>query len=162
MLPLVGLLLTACPAGDPASTANPSAGQVATGAAASQSRSAELHAGLTHALVERVYVTAAAGDAVVASTGSADPTAAEASRLTLDASSQALASVLGATYDAARAPLLVALRDADRLHLEHALARSAGDAVAVATARAALEQAQLELSAVLRRVVPGLPRGAGP
>ena len=155
-LPLVGLLLTACSAGDPASTVNPSVAQLATGAAASQSRSAELHAGLTHALVERVYVTAAAGDAVVASTGRADPMAAEASRLTLDASSQALASVLGATYDAARAPLLVALRDADRLHLELALARSAGDAVAVATARAALEQAQLELSAVLRRVVPGL------
>jgi len=155
-LPLVVLLLTACASGGPASTADPSAGQAVTGAAASQSRSAELHAGLTHALVERVYITAAAGDAVVASTARADTTAAEASRATLDAGSQALASVLGATYDDARAPLLVALRDADRLHLEHALARSAGDGVAVATARTALEQAQLELFAVLRRIVPGL------
>jgi hypothetical protein len=44
----------------------------------------------------------------------------------------------------------------DRLQLEHALTLSQGDAAVTAVARAALEQAQLELSAVLRRVVPAL------
>jgi hypothetical protein len=152
-LSLVALLLASCTSGEPTSTATSTATQVATGAAASSSRTAELAAGLTQVLVERVYVTQAAGDAVASSAARADAPSAAASRIALDASSQAVASVLGAVYDDAEPPLLLALREVDRLQLEHALTLLQGDA---AVARAALEQAQLELSAVLRRVVPAL------
>lgn len=152
-LSLVALLLASCTSGEPTSTATGTATQVATGAAASSSRTAELAAGLTQVLVERVYVTQAAGNAVASSAARADPPSAAASRIALDASSQAVASVLGAVYDDAEPPLLLALREVDRLQLEHALTLLQGDA---AVARAALEQAQLELSAVLRRVVPAL------
>lgn len=155
-LSLVALLLASCTTGDPASTATGTASQVATGAAASSSRTAELAAGLTQVLVERVYVTQAAVNAVASSAARADPPSAAASRVALDASSQAAASVLGAVYDDAQPPLLLALREVDRLQLEHALTLSQGDAAVAAVARGALEQAQLELSAVLRRVVPAL------
>jgi hypothetical protein len=155
-LSLVALLLASCTSGEPTSTATGPATQVATGAAASSSRTAELAAGLTQVLVERVYVTQAAVNAVASSAARADPPSAAASRAALDASSRAVASVLGAVYDDAEPPLLLALREVDRLQLEHALTLSQGDAAVTAVARAALEQAQLELSAVLRRVVPAL------
>ncbi|MBW3640971.1 MAG: hypothetical protein KY451_14170 [Actinobacteria bacterium] len=155
-LSLVALLLASCTSGDPTSTATGTASQAATGAAASSSRTAELAAGLTQVLVERVYVTQAARNAVASSAARADPPSAEASRVALDASSQAVASVLGAVYDDAQPPLLLALRGVDRLQLEHALTLSQGDVAVAAVARAALEQAQLELSAVLRRIVPAL------
>ncbi|MDQ3503714.1 MAG: hypothetical protein M3486_08885, partial [Actinomycetota bacterium] len=152
-LSLVVLLLASCTSGDRTSTATGRAGQVATGAAATSSRTAELAAGLTQVLVERVYVTQAAVNAVAAR---ADPPSAAASQVALDANSRAVASVLGAVYDDAEPPLLLALREVDRLQLDHALTLSQGDAAVAAVARAALEQAKLELSAVLRRVVPAL------
>ena len=155
-LSLVALLLASCTSGAPTSTATGTATQVATGAAASSSRTAELAAGLTQVLVERVYVTHAAVNAVASSAARADPPSAAASRVALDASSRAVASVLGAVYDDAQPPLLLALREVDRLQLDHALTLSQGDAAVAAVARAALEQAQLELSVVLRRVVPAL------
>ena len=155
-LSLVALLLASCTSGDSTSTATGTASQVATGAAASSSRTAELAAGLTQVLVERVYLTQAAANAVASSAARADPPSAAGSRIALDASSQAVASVLGAVYDDAEPPLLLALREVDRLQLEHALTLSQGDAAVAAVARAALEQVQLELSAVLRRVVPAL------
>ena len=155
-LSLVVLLLASCTSGDRTSTTTGRAGQVATGAAASSSRTAELAAGLTQVLVERVYVTQAAVNAVASSPARADPPSAAASQVALDANSRAVASVLGAVYDDAEPPLLLALREVDRLRLEHALTLSQGDAAVTAVARAALEQAQLELSAVLGRVVPAL------
>lgn len=157
-LSLVAVLLTSCTSGDPASTTTETGtpGQGLAGAAASSTRTAELTAGLTHVLVERVYVTRAAGEAVASSAARADPPSAEAARRALDASSESVASVLGAVYNDARPPLLLALREVDRLQLERALTLSSGDAAAVAASGAALEQAQLELSAVLRRVVPAL------
>ncbi len=153
---LVALLLASCSAGDPTSTATGAADQGATGAAASSTRPAELLAGLTQVLVERVYVTQAAADAVTVRTTRPDAPSTEFSRVALDASSQAVASVLGAVYTDAQPPLLLALREVDRLQLEHAQVRAQGDVAAVTQARVALEQGQLGLSAVLRRVVPGL------
>ena len=87
----------------PACTAAPEAvpGAVVTssvvGADASRTRAAELRAGLTHLLVERVYATAAAR-AVLDEDGSSDAVAA------LDDRAVALADLLGATYTGARDP----------------------------------------------------------
>ncbi len=120
------------------------------GAAASQSRPAELRAGLTHLLVERVYVTAAA-----AAWAAPEPLPADVR--VLDANSQALAEVLGAASHDARAALLTGLRAGDRAQLALAAARAGGEAGAADRARGRLEQTQVELAAVVRQVVPGLP-----
>lgn len=126
------VLVPACgsPAADPPSMRSPGT----VGADASRTRAAELQAGVTHLLVERVYATAAAR------TG--EPAAVAA----LDASAQALADLLGASYQDAREPLLAALRAVDRC--------------AVAGTAAPWEAAQDELAVVLRRVVPRLPAEA--
>lgn len=149
----LSLSISACTsAGPPDQGAGTSVGPSGplVGAAASQSRAAELQAGLTHLLVERVYVLAAAGR-----TGQAEPARVDA-REVLDANSQALAEVLGATYLDARSPFLGALRSGDKAQLVHADALASGDAAAVDRARGALEQASVELAAVLRRVLPGM------
>lgn len=122
----------------------------AVGADATRSRAAELQAGLTHLLVERVHVTAAARAAVP----DADRAAASAS---LDDASTALADLLGATYEGAREPLLLALRTCDRRELQHADAERAGDAPELAAALEALQSAQADLAGTVRRVVPRLP-----
>lgn len=138
-------LLVACsgPAGRPPAPVPP-AGPV-VGAAASSSRAAELEAGLTSALVERVYATAAVR---VAATQDR-PTSAGA---TLDRGSQALAELLGA-YDKTSAPLASALRQVDELQLVDARAAGTPDAAAV---RTRLVQAQRDLAAGVRRAVPSL------
>ena len=148
----VSLSISACTsAGPPTEVAGEERGAPPVGAAASQSRAAELQAGLTHLLVERVYVLAAASR-----TGGAEPARQDA-REVLDANSLALAGVLGATSVDARAQLLGALRSGDKAQLVHAVALASGDAAAVERARAALEQASAELADVLQRLVPGMP-----
>ena len=148
----VSLSISACTsAGQPDDAAGLRTGDPLVGAAASQTRAAELQAGLTHLLVERVYVVAAASR-----TGLSEPAQMDLGQV-LDANSQALAEVLGATYLEARSPLLGALRSGDKASLTHADALASGDAAAVARARAALEQASSELPAVLRQLVPGVP-----
>lgn len=143
-------LLPACSADRPAGTlaAAPATG---VGADASRSRAAELQAGLTHLLVERVDVTAAARAAV-------GGPAADAGATALDDVAVALADLLGATYTGAREPLLVALRAGDRRTLEHAAALRAPDGGPGGGARALvrLQAAQDDLAATLRRVVPRL------
>ncbi len=99
------------------------------GAAASSSTAAELEAGLTAVLVERVYVQAEA-----VSSGAPEAVAA------LDASSASLADVLGAPYTELREPLLAALRVCD----------------AQQVARASLTDCSTRLEAVVRQVVPRL------
>ena len=122
----------------------------AVGADASRSRAAELQAGLTHLLVERVHVTAAARGAV-ADADRAETTAA------LDDSSVALADLLGATFTGAEEQLLAALRSGDRRGLRHADAVRTGSPADVATALADLQVGQADLAATLRRVVPRMP-----
>ena len=122
----------------------------AVGAEATRSRAAELQAGLTHLLVERVHVTAAARAAVT----DADRAAASAS---LDDASTALADLLGATYEGAREQLLLSLRTCDRRALQHADAVRTGDAGGLAAALEGLQSAQADLAATVRRVVPRLP-----
>ncbi|MGI8536590.1 MAG: hypothetical protein ACR2K2_08840 [Mycobacteriales bacterium] len=152
---VVALSSAACTQDAAAPPPAPRTSTVTTGAVASQSRAAELQAGLTYVLVERVYVTAAATSAVLASGGRVDQPEVAAALEALEVSSTSLAGVLEASVEA-RPPLLLALRTSDRAHVEHAVARSDADAAEVATARAGLDRAQRELSAVLRRVVPGL------
>ncbi len=151
---------TACSSQSPAPPPPSVDGQVATGAAASRSRAAELQAGLTAVLVERVYVTAATSRTVLTHDGVLDSPEVIAALDALDGSSQSLADIFGATYDHARPPLLSALRTADRLQVERAAARAGGDPGQVEATRAGLDQAQRELSAVIRRVVPGLKADA--
>jgi len=151
---VVALSCVACTQ-DAAPPPAPSTSTVTTGAAASQSRAAELQAGLTYVLVERVYVTAAATSAVLASGGRVDQPETAVALEALETNSASLADVLEQTADG-RPSLLLALRASDRAHVEHAVARSDADAAGVATARAGLDRAQRELSAVLRRAVPGL------
>lgn len=151
---VVALSCVACTQ-DAAPAPAPSTSTVTTGAAASQSRAAELQAGLTYVLVERVYVTAAATSAVLASGGRVDQPETAVALEALETNSASLADVLEQTADG-RPSLLLALRASDRAHVEHAVARSDADAAGVATARAGLDRAQRELSAVLRRAVPGL------
>lgn len=125
------------------------------GAAAASTPVSELQAGLTALLVERTYLVAAATGALGVPGGVPAPTQ-DAALSALDASSAALADLLGATYSEARAPLLEALRRDDRLVARYALARAGGDAEGAEQARAALEQAQAETARVVRRVVPTL------
>ncbi len=125
------------------------------GAAATASPVAELQAGLTALLVERVFLVAAATDAVGASRTTEEPGAAGALEA-LDAGSVALADVLGATYSTARRPLLEALRHDDDLLAQHALALAAGDADAALDVRKRLVRAQADLARTVRRVVPTL------
>lgn len=125
------------------------------GAAAASTPVSELQAGLTALLVERGYLMAAATGSVEATGGVLTP-GAEAALTALDASSAALADLLGATYSEARTPLLEALRSDDRLVARFAAARAAGDTAAAEQARAGLEQAQQETARVVRRVVPTL------
>lgn len=140
---LVGLC--GCGRDDAAVQARPAASP-AVGAAAAVSPVAELQTGLTELLVERVHVAAAVTRA--AATGDPEPELAA-----LDGISVALADVIGATYSAAREPLLAALRDSDELLAAHAveLARGGGR-----EQRAALAAAQGEVARMLRRVVPTL------
>lgn len=137
--------LTACGAGA-AAVQERSSVPAAIGAAAAVSPVAELQTGLTELLVERVHVAAAVTR--VAAGGMP-----ESELAALDEISVALADVLGATYSAARDPLLDALRESDRLLAAHAveLARGGGR-----EERAALRTAQGEVARVLRRVVPTL------
>lgn len=137
--------LSGCGADAAAVQARPSTSP-AIGAAAAVSAVAELQTGLTELLVERVHVAAAVTRAAAA--GDAEPELAA-----LDEISVALADVLGATYSAARAPLLESLRDSDRLLAAHAveLARGGGR-----DERAAVAAAQREVARMLRRVVPTL------
>ena len=146
---LAGLLLagvSGCGTDDAAAVqARPSVSP-ATGAAAAVSPVAELQTGLTELLVERVHVAAA----LTRASAAGDPSAEVAA---LDEISVALADVLGATYSAAREPLLEALRASDRLLAAHAdeLARGGGR-----QQRAGLRSAQTDVARVLRRVVPAL------
>lgn len=147
LLVLPVLLLPACSSGpdrpDGRSTPQQSS---AVGAGATRSRAAELQAGLTHLLVERVHTTAAARGAV----GELERVDAAAA---LDGVAVALADLLGATYTEARDPLLTALRAADRRSLQHA---DAVGAPAVTAALSRLQAAQDELAVTIRRVVPEL------
>lgn len=138
-------LLVACsdPTGHPPAPGPPAGPLV--GAAASSSRAAELEAGLTSALVERVYATAAARTAATQDR----PTSVGG---TLDRGSQALAELLGA-YDKTSAPLASALRQVDGLQVMDARAAGTPDAAAV---RTRLVQAQRDLAAGVRRAVPSL------
>ena len=128
------------------------------GAAAASSPVSELQAGLTALLVERAYLVAAATGAVAAAGGVLAPSS-DAALTALEANSAALADLLGATYSEARAPLLETLRSDDRLVARYAVARSDGDAAALAQARADLGAAQGETAQVVRRVVPTLDAG---
>lgn len=142
-LPLVVLLVGGCTSSaDPA----PPPPSPVLGAAASSSPAAELQAGLTTLLVERVHVVAAMTAAVARGDATNEI-------LALDDVSVALADVLGATYSAAREPLLQALREHDRLLVRHAgaLGGSGPDDV-----RDELQEAQLAVARVVRRVVPTL------
>ena len=139
------LLLPACTAA-PEAVPGAAVTSSVVGADASRTRAAELRAGLTHLLVERVYATAAAR-AVLDEDGSSDAVAA------LDDRAVALADLLGATYTGAREPLLQALREVDRRVVAHAAAERAG---APAAALVELQQAQASLATVVRRVVPQL------
>lgn len=125
------------------------------GAAATVSSAAELQAGLTALLVERVFLVATATDAI-ALTRAAEAPAAVAALDALEAGSIALADVLGATYSTARRPLLDALQRNDALLARHAVALAAGDEPAAIAARRELVGAQVELARTIRRVVPNL------
>lgn len=144
-VPLAGCTSPSAP--DPAPMADSPGG-----AAAASSPVAELQAGLTALLMERVFVVAAATDALT----SPGTTTGQAALAALESSSEALASLLGATYSEAREPLLAALRRDDALIARHAAALGAGDAAAAGQARDELAQAQGDLARVLRRVVPTL------
>ncbi|TAL13889.1 MAG: hypothetical protein EPN99_14700, partial [Frankiales bacterium] len=83
-----------------------------------------------------------------AATGDAEPELAA-----LDGISVALAGVIGATYSAARDPLLEALRTSDRLLGAHAAELAGGGG---RDQRAALRGTHADVAKVLRRVVPTL------
>lgn len=142
---LLVLGLSACEADATAVHARPTA-TPDVGAAAAVSPVAELQTGLTELLVERVHVAAAVTRA--AATGDA-----EAELAALDGISVALAGVIGATYSAAREPLLEALRTSDRLLGAHAAELAGGGG---RDQRAALRGTQADVAKVLRRVVPTL------
>lgn len=142
-LTLALLPATGCTGEGPAVVAAPSP---AVGAAAATSPVAELQAGLTALLVERVHLVDAMSQAVAAG----EPDAAVEA---LDEASVALAELLGATYSAAGGPLLEALREYDRQLVQHAAAvarelpnEPSGE----------LFEAQLEVARVLRQVTPTL------
>lgn len=142
-LPLVVLLVAGCSSSaDPA----PPPPSPVTGAAASTSPVAELQAGLTTLLVERVHVVAAMTTGVARGDATNEI-------LALDAVSVALADVLGATYSAAREPLLQALREHDRLLVQHAAAVTGSGPDDV---RDELLESQLAVARVVRQVVPTL------
>jgi len=122
----------------------------AVGADATRSRAAELQSGLTHLLVERVHVTAAARAAV------RDTDRAEAGAA-LEEASTGLADLLGASFSGAREQLLVALRTVDRRGLQQADTLRTGSDQDRAAALEGLRMAQGELAATIRRVVPRLP-----
>lgn len=142
-------LLAGCSSSDPVERPPAAAPSGSVGAAAATSPVAELQTGLTALLVERTYLVAAATDAVVAGGPQA-----QAALDALDAASVGVADVLGATYSAARQPLLDALRREDRLLARHAAVLE--DPAEAAAVRAELVEAQEELARTVRRVVPGL------
>lgn len=146
VLPL--LLVAACSSPPPpaATTAQPAS---AVGADATRSRTAELQAGLTHLLVERVYETSAARTA-------ADEAERDDAAAALDESAVALAGLLAASDTFARDPLVAALRAVDRRSLQQA---DAGDGPEAPAALDRLRTAQAELADTVGRVVPRL--GAG-
>lgn len=149
------VLATACSPSEPAVPPAPTA-SAASGAAATVTPVAELQTGLTALLVERVYLVAAATDAVAAAGGRRDAAPAQAALTALDAGSVALADVLGATYTEARQPLLEALRREDDLLARHAVLLVEGDAARTTAVRRALVRAQADLARTVRRVVPTL------
>lgn len=145
--PVLGCTSTPAPAPDASVVGEPA------GAAATSSPVAELQAGLSALLVERVYVVALATDVLA---GGAATREAQGALEALEGSSTALADLLGATYSEARGPLLEALRREDAALARHALALAAGDEAGAAQARRELVGAQDDLARVLRQVVPTL------
>lgn len=153
---VLALSATAC--STPTTTNQPisAASGAASGAAASQSQAAELQAGLTYLLVERTYLTATVTRAVIAANGRRDTPSVKGQRQSLDATSIALANLLGASYLSARDPFLSALRSYDRVTVEGAVARAAGEPAALTRAMRASEVSVRELATLVHRVVPGL------
>lgn len=147
------LATTAGCTSEPAPTPGPAGSESALGAAAASTPVAELQAGLTALLVERVYVVAAATEVLTSQPASRET---QGALNAVEASSTALADLLGATYSEARDPLQDALRRQDALLARHAAALADGDPVAAGQAREELAEAQRELGRVLRRVVPTL------
>ncbi|MBC7375378.1 MAG: hypothetical protein H7323_15420 [Frankiales bacterium] len=143
------LLLPACSGDATARPSPPPAGQSLYGAEASRSRAAELEAGVTSLLVERMHLTVA--------TQAADEGDRSDLQAALDASSASLAGLLGVAYDGSRDPLLRALRSVDQRALQHADAVRSGDAGRVAAAVAGARTAEAELAVVVGRVAPRLP-----
>jgi hypothetical protein len=148
---LVGAVavLVAC-SGPPATQPSGQPGaRPAVGAAASSGPVAELQAGLTSALVERVYATAA-----VRSAARGDrPSSAGGS---LDEGSLALADLLGGPDADARERVAAGLRRVDQLQARDA--RAAGSPEA-SRARSELELAQRDLVPAVRRAVPAWTPG---
>ena len=143
LLVLPALLLPACSAGtDPSGGRSTQQRTSTVGADATRSRAAELQAGLTHLLVERVHLTNAAR-------GTTSEPERVAAATALDGVAVALADLLGATSAGDREPLLASLRAADRRTLQDADAVGTPGAAA---ARSALERAQDELAATVGRV----------
>lgn len=145
------LLLPACSEGGVPRPSTPPAGQSLSGADASRSQAAELEAGVTSLLVERVHLTAA--------TRAANEDSRSDLVAALDASSASLAELLGVAYAGSRDPLLRALRSVDRRALQHADAVRSGDIDRVAAALAGARTAEAELAVVVGRVAPRLPSG---
>lgn len=144
-------------AGGPTGTAPGPAAGAATGAAASMTVGAELRAGLTFLLTERVHVVATTSRRLAASSGDRDSAGVRATVELLDANTVAVADTLGASYRNSGAALLPALRRLDLLLLDHVAARAAGATPEAEQALAALPDAHRELARDLRRISPSLP-----
>lgn len=158
LLALAGLL-TGCTGaagggGGPAT----GAGDVrATGAAATTTRGAELHAALAYLLTERVHLVLAHARAVQAA--GADPDddtvgVARDARDALEASAGATVEVLAASYSEATELLLPALRAHDAALLELTSALATGDEAAAEASVTRLDGRRQALAEAVRQVVP--------
>ena len=155
-LSVLALSATACSARATPDPPAPAVSEAASGAAASQSRAAELLAGLAHLLVERSYLSESVTSAVLAADGRLEAPSVDGQLQSLDASSVALSNLLGASYLSARNPLLATLRTVDRRSVDYATARASGDPVRLARTLRDLEASPGELATLVRRVVPRL------
>lgn len=153
---LLGGLLAGCTGSPRAPEQPPAAGPSPVGAAATTTRGAELRAALTYLLTDRVQLALAHARALQEAGG--EPSALEvvAARRALERSGEEVVEVLTGSYADATEQLGPAVRGQDRALLTHTAAVVEGDEQSVRSARDALDAAQGELAATVRRVVPGL------
>jgi hypothetical protein len=144
----------------PSTSAMPSDTAMVNGMAATQTKVAELQAGLTYLLTEHVYDAGIALKAAVDRKGNLDDPAVKAAVSTLDVNSVALSKAVGSLYPQAEQPFLASWRQHIGFFVNYTLGRATKNAAMADKARKDLDGYRTSFGQLINSVVPQLPADA--